>query len=84
MSARNGLIVASFPVKNEQDIMLVTNGGQIIRMPVTDIRIAGRQTQGVTVFRIAESEKVVSVAVLDDTAGEGGGEPEGADESADA
>ncbi len=74
MSARNGLIVASFPVKNEQDIMLVTNGGQIIRMPVVDIRIAGRQTQGVTVFRIAESEKVVSVAVLDDTTGGEGGD----------
>jgi DNA gyrase subunit A len=70
MSERNGLIVASFPVKEEHEIMLVTNGGQIIRMPVKDIRIAGRRTQGVTVFRIEESEKVVSVAALEDTAGE--------------
>ncbi len=74
MSERNGLIVATFPIRQDQDIMLVTNGGQIIRMPVKDIRIAGRRTQGVTIFRVDQTEKVVSVAVLDDTAGEGGGE----------
>jgi DNA gyrase subunit A len=60
-------IVATFPVKEGQDIMLVTDGGQIIRMPVKDIRIAGRKTQGVTVFRVDETEKVVSVAGLEDT-----------------
>ncbi|HEU0118276.1 MAG TPA: DNA gyrase subunit A [Alphaproteobacteria bacterium] len=78
MSERNGLIVATFPVKDEQDIMLVSDGGQIIRMPVKDIRIAGRKTQGVTVFRVDESEKVVSVAALEDMSGEGEG-GEGAD-----
>jgi DNA gyrase subunit A len=72
MSERNGLVVATFPVKESQEIMLVTDGGQIIRMPVKDIRIAGRRTQGVTVFRIEETEKVVSVAGLEDTAGENG------------
>ena len=72
MSGRNGLIVATFPVANNQEIMLVTDGGQIIRLPVTDIRIAGRRTQGVTVFRVSEGEKVVSVACLDDTAGGNG------------
>jgi len=66
MSERNGLIVASFPVKEDQGIMLVSDGGQIIRLPVKDIRIAGRKTQGVTVFRVDQSEKVVSVAALDD------------------
>ena len=66
MSERNGLIVASFPVKEVQGIMLVSDGGQIIRLPVKDIRIAGRKTQGVTVFRVDQSEKVVSVAALDD------------------
>ncbi|MDD3288681.1 MAG: DNA gyrase subunit A [Alphaproteobacteria bacterium] len=70
MSERNGLIVASFPVKHGQEIMLVTNGGQIIRMPVDDIRVAGRRTQGVTVFRIDDAERVVSVAVLDDQSGD--------------
>ncbi len=80
MSGRNGLITASFPVKEEQEIMLVTDGGQIIRMPVKDIRIAGRKTQGVTVFRVDEAEKVVSVAALDDTA-DGGEEATEAPES---
>ena len=70
MSERNGLIVASFPVKDGHEIMLVTDGGQIIRMPIKDIRIAGRKTQGVTVFRVNESEKVVSVAALDDQSGD--------------
>jgi DNA gyrase subunit A len=69
MSDRNGLIVGTFPIRQDQDIMLVTNGGQIIRLPVKDIRIAGRRTQGVTVFRVDQSEKVVSVAALEDTAG---------------
>jgi len=76
MSERNGPIVATFPVKDGQEIMLVTDGGQIIRLPVDGIRVAGRRTQGVTVFRVDDSEKVVSVAALEDQAGEednGGG-----------
>jgi DNA gyrase subunit A len=72
MSERNGLIVATFPVKDNQEIMLVSDGGQIIRSPVKDIRIAGRRTQGVTVFRVEETEKVVSVAAVDDQSGENG------------
>ncbi len=71
MSERNGNIVATFPLHEGQEIMLVTDGGQIIRMPVKDIRIAGRRTQGVTVFRVDQTEKVVSVAVLDDQSGNG-------------
>ncbi len=66
MSDRNGEVIAAFPVKAGQDVMLVTNGGQIIRMPVDDIRIAGRRTQGVTLFRVADGEQVVSVAALED------------------
>ena len=63
-SERNGHVIASFPVANEDQIMLVTDGGKLIRMPVADIRIAGRSTQGVTLFKTAEDEKVVSVARL--------------------
>jgi DNA gyrase subunit A len=59
---RNGDLVASFPVEETDQIMLVTDGGQLIRCPVNDIRIAGRSTQGVTVFRTAEDETVVSVS----------------------
>jgi DNA gyrase subunit A len=63
-SARNGRVVATFPIGDDDQIMLVTDGGKLIRMPVTDIRIAGRSTQGVTLFKTAEGERVVSVARL--------------------
>ncbi len=56
-----GKLVACFPVEVADQIMLVTNGGQVIRVPVGGIRIAGRATKGVTIFRTADEEKVVSV-----------------------
>lgn len=58
---RNGNLVASFPVEDADQIMLVTDKGQLIRCPVEGIRIAGRSTQGVIVFDTAEDEHVVSV-----------------------
>src|SRR5258708_35476089 len=61
VSKRNGNVVAAFPVRNNDQVMLVTNGGQLIRTPVNDIRIAGRKTQGVTVFKVGDSERVMSV-----------------------
>jgi len=66
MSDRNGQAVASFPVGHRDQIMLVTDRGQLIRCPVTDIRIAGRKTQGVVLFKVEEGEKVVSVTRLSD------------------
>ena len=65
MSERNKEVVSSFPVKDNHQIMMVTDGGKLIRMPVEDIRIAGRKTQGVILFRTAENENVVSVTWLD-------------------
>ncbi len=65
MSARNKEIASSFPIEDNNQIMMVTDGGKLIRMPVTDIRIAGRKTQGVILFRTADDEKVVSVTWLD-------------------
>jgi DNA gyrase subunit A len=58
---RNGRVAASFPVEDGDEIMLVTDGGQLIRTRVRDIRIAGRNTQGVTIIDTREGEKVVSV-----------------------
>ncbi|MGL5139609.1 MAG: DNA gyrase subunit A, partial [Beijerinckiaceae bacterium] len=58
---RNGSLIASFPVGDADQIMLVSDGGQLIRCPVGQIRIAGRSTQGVIVFDTHETEKVVSV-----------------------
>ncbi|MGB7204025.1 MAG: DNA gyrase subunit A [Anderseniella sp.] len=70
VNERNGQLVASFPVEENDQIMLVTDGGQLIRCPVNDIRIAGRSTQGVTVFRTAEDEKVVSVSRISEDEGD--------------
>ena len=61
VNVRNGKLVASFPVENGDGLMLVTNAGQLIRVPVDGIRVAGRGTQGVTVFRTDAKEEVVSV-----------------------
>ena len=63
-SDRNGPVIASFPVLDSDDVMLVTNEGRIIRSPVNDIRIASRNTQGVTLFSIDKGEKVVSVTAI--------------------
>lgn len=66
-SDRNGKVVACFPVENSDQIMLITDKGKLIRMPVKDIRIAGRSTQGVTLFRLNDGEKVKSAAHIADT-----------------
>ena len=66
-SERNGCVVASFPVTPGEQLMLVTDQAKIIRTTVGDIRIMGRNTQGVTIFRIANNEHVVSVARIDES-----------------
>ena len=71
---RNGPLVASFPVEGGDDIMLVTDGGQLIRCPIHDIRKAGRNTQGVIVLDTAEDEHVVSVERISEVEGEDEGE----------
>jgi len=68
---RNGKLVASFPVEDSDQIMLVTDKGQLIRCPVEDIRVAGRSTQGVIVFDTAEDEHVVSVEHIGEEAENG-------------
>jgi len=77
---RNGPIVGSFPVETSDQIMLVTDGGQLIRCPIEGIRIAGRNTQGVIVFNTADDEKVVSVERVTDT----GEDDEAGDATAEA
>jgi DNA gyrase subunit A len=57
-------VAAVFPVADGDELVLVTDGGQIIRCPVDDIRIAGRATRGVQIFKVGEEERVVSVAHL--------------------
>jgi len=63
-SGKDNSVVASFTVDAGDQLVLVTDGGQMIRTTVDDIRIAGRSTRGVIVFRVAEDEEVVSVSRL--------------------
>ena len=65
LGGKNTAVAGSFPVNNDQDIIMVTDGGKIIRTPVHDVRIAGRSTAGVTLFRTAENEKVVSAIAIE-------------------
>jgi DNA gyrase subunit A len=76
---RNGHLVASFPVEESDQIMLVSDGGQLIRCPVHGIRVAGRGTQGVIVMDAREGERVVSVERVSEGEDEGeeGGTGEG-------
>ncbi|MCK5296253.1 MAG: DNA gyrase subunit A, partial [Alphaproteobacteria bacterium] len=66
ISGKNKAVIASFPVAINNQIMMVTDGGKLIRMPIDDIRIAGRKTLGVTLFRTASDEQVVSVTCLEE------------------
>ena len=82
-------VVASFPVLPTDQIVMVTDGGQLIRCPVLDISITGRTTRGVRLFNTAEGERVVSVSRIRDVEGDGAddgdedGDDDGADESGD-
>jgi DNA gyrase subunit A len=66
-SERNGRVIASFPAQTGEQLMLITDQGKMIRTTVGDIRVMGRNTQGVTIFRVAENEHVVSVARIDES-----------------
>jgi DNA gyrase subunit A len=70
VTERNGQLLAAFPVEEVDQIMLVTDGGTLIRCPVDGIRIAGRNTQGVTIFKTEDDAKVVSVAHLGEASDE--------------
>ncbi|HWE98791.1 MAG TPA: DNA gyrase subunit A [Caulobacteraceae bacterium] len=75
LSQRGGRLVASFPVEEPDELLLVTDQGLLIRTPVSQIRVAGRNTQGVKIIRTAEAEHVVSVERVEgDASGDAGGE----------
>ena len=87
LTKKGGRLAASFPVEESDQILMVTDQGQLIRTPVRKVRLASRNTQGVIVFRTAENEHVVSVerladtgeddeAVEDETDGDDGAAPE--------
>ena len=61
MGRKNSAVIAAFPVEESDDLMLISNTGQTIRVPVSGISVQGRAAQGVVVFRLEEAERVVSV-----------------------
>jgi DNA gyrase subunit A len=71
MGKKNAAIIGAFPVEESDDLMLISDGGQTIRVAVGGISIQGRAAQGVTVFRLDEGERCVSVERIADV---GGGE----------
>jgi DNA gyrase subunit A len=75
LSRRSDAVVAVFPIGHNDQLMLVTDTGMVIRVPVHDIRIARRGSAGVVVFKVGDGERVVSVAHLPEVA------PDGADEN---
>lgn len=66
MNSKTGKVVAVFPVNENDEVMLVTDSGKLIRCPVDNIRITGRSAQGVILFRVEQNEKVVSAVRLVD------------------
>ncbi|MFV0432012.1 MAG: DNA gyrase subunit A [Alphaproteobacteria bacterium] len=66
MTEKTGPVIAAFPVEAEDQLVMVSDGGQLIRLPLVNVRVAGRRTQGVTLFKVADKEKVVSVTRLTD------------------
>ena len=80
LTRKGGRLVAAFPVEQGDELLLVTDQGQLIRVPVARIRVAARNTQGVIVFRTGEGEHVVSVERL----AEPGSDEDGEDGSATA
>ncbi len=80
-SERNGLVVGAMQVVDEDELMMITNAGKIIRMKMSELRIIGRNTQGVRLFKLAEGEKVVAVDRLAESIGDEE-EVEGGEEAA--
>ena len=65
-SDRNGQLIGAAQVQNEDEVMLITNKGMLVRTKVEEINIIGRNTQGVTVIRLKEGEKLISIAPIDE------------------
>jgi DNA gyrase subunit A len=76
-----GQVVAAFPIGESDEIMMVTDGGTLIRCPVHGIRIAGRGTRGVRIVNVSEGERVVSAVRIGEDDANGNGNGNGEDHS---
>ena len=80
---RNGRVVAVLDVRDEDEIMIMTSEGMVIRTPVSTLSTIGRNTQGVRLIRLNVGDKVVAVAKVAEKEGEGGEEGNGAADGAE-
>jgi DNA gyrase subunit A len=78
LGGKNTAVAGSFPILDGTDVMMVTDGGKIIRTPVDAVRIAGRSTAGVTLFKTADNERVISATAIEKEEEEEESEEEGA------
>jgi len=74
VTPKTGKVVAVKPVRDEDELMLITTTGTMLRMKVSDVHTTGRNTQGVRVIKISEKDHVVAVAQLAAKDEEEGGE----------
>ncbi|MGH8115644.1 MAG: DNA gyrase C-terminal beta-propeller domain-containing protein, partial [Rhodanobacteraceae bacterium] len=70
---RNGKVVGAIQVPSDAEIMLISNGGTLVRTPVSDISIVGRNTQGVRLIRLGEGEQLVGIDRIEADDGEDNG-----------
>ena len=82
-STRNGKAIGALQVVDDDEIMMITNGGKIIRTNMQNVRVIGRNTQGVNLFRLAKDEKVVGMDRLAEPAGDEDEVSEAADTAAE-
>jgi DNA gyrase subunit A len=76
-SRRNGQVVGALPVNESDDVMLITDGGKLVRMQVNEISVIGRNTQGVRLISLAEDERLVGLDRIIEVNGEDNGEDNG-------
>jgi len=79
-----GQVVTAEPITADEQLMMVTDQGKLIRTPVHDVRIASRNTKGVTLFKVADGEQIMSVAKLQETEDDEGEGEEGLDADIEA
>ncbi|HRO62473.1 DNA gyrase subunit A [Thermomonas sp.] len=78
-NGRNGALVGAIQLSEHHDVLLISDGGTLVRTPAADISQVGRNTQGVTLMRLGEGEKLQAIERLDASLDEGNGEDAGSD-----
>jgi len=78
-TGRNGAVIGSALVKDDDEVMLITTGGTLVRTPVADISVIGRNTKGVTLIRLTKNEKLIEIERIENLADDNADETESED-----